>query len=72
MTNRIGRYSGEFADVARASAMLAFCDAVLEMHDEFMDLKCWELDLLNQLRDDALDVLRQFNVPLPGDSSLFG
>jgi hypothetical protein len=72
MTNRIGRYSGEFTDVVRASEMLVFCDSILEMHDEFMDLNRWELDSLNQLRDDALDVLRQFNAPLPGDASLFG
>jgi hypothetical protein len=69
MMNRIGKYSGEFRDVQRAAQMLAFCDAILEMHDDFMDLSRSEFDSLNQLRDDALSVLRQFNIPLPEDPS---
>jgi hypothetical protein len=66
MTNRIGKYYGLPGDVARARATILFCEAIVFAHD-CIDFNVWEIKSLTKMHDEAINILRQFDPPSPGE-----
>ena len=57
MRNRIGKYFGDPADFDRAMEMLAFCNAVWNLHSGPIAWQEWEFESLSLLAHDAATVL---------------